>query len=363
MPLPRPTNPENTQKTFVIDDDWWLHDPTVSLEYQFVLRVNDQTETPQGVRVTVNLVTDRISIGHFTADSSGLSTVGTYFTRWWCTTADLESGAEVTWDGPDFDILTAGSDFIPGPIYALVSDLRREGVPASNSDARCLRALHIASRYVEVFTGRRFIAEAKTLKLDGFGANSAVLFEDPIIALSRVALVDGEHEPDVSSDISRDTLRIYNRHLKQLLKSPDDRDTPRIELQFEARGIRAHVPRNSGQGMVWPRARQDIIVAGAFGYTDPNGSPMGITPEMIRHATILISLRELPLMADPTARSTATAGIGVKRERTRDQEVEYAVGGGIGARSGSPFLGAFTGDPEIDSLLAFYRRPPRIGAA
>lgn len=359
MSLPKPLNPETTQRTFVVDDDWWLHDPD-DLEFEVWERDSEQVETiVAGSRTSVDLVTDRLSIGHYVADLVGLGlTAGTYFIRWYVTSADLEGGVEVSWDGPDFDVLSGGgADLLPGPIYALVSDLRREGVPVSKTDSRCLRALHVASRYVEQYTGRRFVPEAKTLRLDGRGANSALLLEEPIIALSRVALLEGGHEPVAGTDIDRSGLRVYNRHLRLLLERPDDRDSPKVELQFEPGGIRSGVPLETGQGHRWPLGRQDVIVAGAFGFTDPDGSPMGSTPYLVRHATILLALRELELMGDAAARAVTSAA-GIKREKTRDQEVEYNTS----ASSGSS-TGAFTGDAEIDRILARYRRPAGFAAA
>lgn len=361
MPLPKPPNPENDQRTFVVDDDWWLHDPSVSLEWEVFVRTDEQTVASVSARTAVDLVADRLSIGHFRADIGGLSlSPGIHFVRWYVVSAGLEAGVEVTWDGADFDVLTDGPDLLPGPIYALVSDMRREGVPASVTDARALRALHVASRYVERFTARRFVAEAKTLRLDGFGGNHAILLSQPIVSLSRVAIDNVSHEPN-AQEINRSMLRIYHRHLSELLTDPDDREDPRIELQFDADGLRPHVPLDALRGLRWPIGRQDLIVAGAFGYTAPNGSPMGIVPELIRHATILFALRETAVLSDRGGRA-ATRTSALKREKTRDQEVEYAVGSGAGS-IGSPLIGAFTGDPEIDSILAMFRRPGRLGAA
>ena len=305
---------------------------------------------------------DRLSIGHFRVDVSALFIVaGVYFLRWFVVTDDLEGGAEVTWDGPDFEVLSGGPDLLPGPNYALVNDIRREGLPASVDNKRALRALHVASRYVERFTARRFVPEAKTLRLDGFGNNHAIRLGQPIISLSRVAIDNVGHEPN-NQEIDRALLRVYHRHLSELLLEPDDREDPRIELQFDARGIGARVHIDSTRGLRWPVGRQDLIVAGAFGYTEANGSPMGLTPELIRHATILFALRELAVLNDRSGRAARRVSA-LKREKTRDQEVEYAVGSGGSGALGTPLIGAFTGDPEIDSILAMFRRPARLGAA
>jgi hypothetical protein len=360
VPLPKPTNPENEQRTFVVDDDWWLHDPTTSLSWEVFKRTNEQKIDSASAKTAADLVADRLSVGHFKADIGGLGLApALYFVRWYVVTDDLESGVEVVWDGPDFEVFGNGSDQLPGPNYALVRDLRREGLPSSVDDARALRALHVASRYVERFTARRFVPEAKTLRLDAFGGNHAIRLDQPIVALSRVAIDNVGHEPN-DQEIDRNLLRVYHRHLSQAMLEPDDREDPRVELQFDADGLRPHVPMDASRGLRWPLGRQDIVVAGVFGYTEPNGSPMGITPELIRHATILFALRETALLGDRGGRA-ATRSSSLKREKTRDQEVEYAVGSG--GSIGSPLIGAYTGDPEIDSILAMFRRPGRLGAA
>ena len=93
---------------------------------------------------------------------------------------------------------------------------------------------------------------------------------------------------------------------------------------------------------------------GVFGYTDPDGSGVGHTPELIRHVTKLLVLREIPTMTDTSLREERQKRWRIVSERTRDQGYNL-----------DPLRahGGFTGDPEIDAILAAYQRPPQLGAA
>lgn len=359
MPLPKPLNPQDQQTTFVVDDDWWLLDPG-SLEFQVYARTDLQTVAVEGARQTVDLSADRLGHGYYQADLTPLALgAGRYFVRWYVTDDELEGGSEVTWDGPDFEVLADGApQNLPGARYALVADLRSEGVPAATvSDIACLRAIYRASRYVETFTGRTFGPKAKSLKLDMRGGNMVARVEEPIIALSRVALHRAGYEPD-DADIDRDLLLVYNRHLRDLMTDPDDRESPRIELQRDLEGLSPNVPMHRSPGLRWPIGMQDLLVAGAFGFTEADGSPMGRVPTLIQHATVLLAVRELANVYDTTGRSLSR-GAALRSEKTRDQSVTYETAGGV---LGTPYVGAFTGDAEIDSILAAFRRPPGLAA-
>ena len=78
-------------------------------------------------------------------------------------------------------------------------------------------------------------------------------------------------------------------------------------------------------------------------------------------ATVLLVRRIGGKLGDPTAGSEAV-GWRVTTERTRDQSISYADPAST-AKFGTALFGAFTGDPEIDTILAGYTRPPSIGAA
>lgn len=256
-----------------------------------------------------------------------------------------------------FDVLSGVYDK-NGRGYVSAQVLRDGGVPTSQADDKTLhRLILLASQYVERTCGRVFEPAPKTVHLDGHGAPELLLIE-PIVAVADVAIDDGPYTgPAVAVDL--DDLRIYNRHLVEELFSPDDRENPRIAY-YHWRGLwgarRRPFPGVGGESW-FPRGTKNVQVEGVFGYTDPPG-PVGRTPLEIEHATSLLVVRNLPKVADQDARDDAQKRARIVSESTRDQS--YKLGGPQGSTA---MFGRFTGDPEIDTILARYKRPPLMGAA
>ena len=221
------------------------------------------------------------------------------------------------------------------PSYVTVADMRAEGVPASVLDAFLESRIALASRFVDAATGRFFAPRELTLLLDGqLCSRGRLELPVPVIAIDGLA-VDGV-------EVFSDYFRIYNRHLTGLLR-PDDRDYPLIEL-------------TDGR---FATGRQNVEVIGVFGYTDPDGTAFGKTPELIKHVTKLLVMREIGKMANGGERLEAQQRSRINSERTRDQAYTLEArpaGGGFGSVS------YFTGDPEIDRILLMYKRPPDLGA-
>jgi hypothetical protein len=240
-------------------------------------------------------------------------------------------------------------------MYASVADLRAEGVTdAIADDARLEALLARASSYIERFTGRFFEPRELTHTLDGTGGRTLPLGH-PIIRIDDVFIEASVFSPaDLPVDPS--VYRVYNRHLTQGLLLPDDRDDPRLEFVHggDLLGVRFEPPGLSLSSLVWPRGQQNVTVRGAFGYTEPDGSPTGRTPELIRHVTKLLVMRELPRLADVDQREDAQRRWRITSERTRDQAYTLEA---------LRLTGAFTGDPEIDNVLVAFVRPPDLGAA
>ena len=151
--------------------------------------------------------------------------------------------------------------------------------------------------------------------------------------------------------------RIYNRHLTQGLLLPDDRDDPKLEFFHgsDLGGVRFEPAGALGlASLVWPRGQQNVMVRGVFGYTEPDGSPTGSTPTLIRQVTKLLVMRDLPRLTDLDRREDAQRRWRLTSERTRDQAYTLEA---------LKLQGAFTGDPEIDNILVAFVRPADLGAA
>ena len=346
------------------DFTWWAPAAPFLLAFQ-IWDVRNVDEPAQifpdsvGGKQIVTLATAKVGgiDGHYAAPWTCDRTAaqkGRYQIRWFFTPA---SGAPEQVSLRDFDVLPAAAGVAEaGTGYALVSDLRDECVHANTaSDARLLRQLALASRFVDRITGRGFSPVYKAVQVDG-GRGSALMFGEPLIAL-----VGATYGTD-SVDIDRQSFRVYNRHLVQNLSDPDDRDDPRIV--FGGCGTWAPyggavVPlQRYGDTVVggpWsfgPGGSQRVTVRGLWGYTEYDGSPVGRTPLLISQAVKLIAMREIPLLGS-TEREDARMRARLTSERTRDQS--YTIAQAIET--------AFTGDREIDDILMTYRRPPRLGSA
>ena len=242
--------------------------------------------------------------------------------------------------------------------YTTIAALRDAGVTtAQASDARLTSVIALASTMIDRFTGRTFGATTKTIRLDGTGAR-ALLLNEVIVSIDEIRFLDSDDEISMHLDLA--SVRIYNRHLTENLTDPDDRDSPRLEWaqvhRYREFENQAHYE-NVG---AWPRGRKNIELVGQFGYTDYDGTATGRVPLLIEHACNLIVIREMAPITDPNAGASMSMAR-VRREKTRDQEVEYESAAAFG-RSGLG-VGRFTGDPRIDSILENFIRPPLLRSA
>jgi len=312
-----------------------------------------------GARAPVSIATlcpagDKLSTGHFVARWTPPldEAIGTHEIRWFFRLT-LTSPEQTFRE--EFEVLVEVAGFAATG-YAAVSDLREEGVtPAEATDARLQRLIALASRYVERVTGRFFETRLQTLRLDGTGGRTLALGH-PVIGVDGVFIDSSPFSPgDLPVDPS--VYRVYNRHLTQGLLLPDDRDNPNLEFIHgsDLGGVRFEPVGALGlASLVWPRGQQNVTVRGVFGYTEPDGSPTGRTPDLIRHATKLLVMRELPRLGDIDRREDAQRRWRLTGERTRDQSYTLEA---------LRLHGAFTGDPEIDNILVAFVRPPDLGAA
>jgi hypothetical protein len=263
----------------------------------------------------------RLGVGHYVAvyTPPASAQLGHHAVRWFVRAAE----SELYFETP-FEVLAAPIDTSPG--YCMLQDLRDEGfTQQAVSDTRLVRAIALASRTIERITGRFFEPRRQRIELDGLGS-SELLLDEPIIAIEKIEIGGG-------GPVSGATA--YNRHITQGLMLPDDRQNPRIHLGF-------------------PCGARNVRVTGLFGYTEPDGSPTGTTPLLIREACKRLAVREIPLLADTDRREDARQRYRILQERTREQS--YTLD-----KLAHP--GALTGDPDIDDILVQFMRPADLGAA
>lgn len=225
--------------------------------------------------------------------------------------------------------------------YASVDSMRCEGFPeARANDQTVASRLKLATSMIDLWTGQRFVPEARTLRLNGSGGRILHL-QEPIAAVGEVSIefVDVESiEPDTEFEIDVADLRVYNRHLTQRLLRPDDRRNPQIR-RLTSR---------------WPTRPQNVIIDGVFGFTEFDGQPVGGTPRMIAHATRLLAGRNLDRLSSGRGRRRQSSHL-IIEERTIDQQEKRAR-----PDSSRTATGQFSGDPEIDTIIEDHRGPLAI---
>jgi hypothetical protein len=287
---------------------------------------------------------DRLGLGHYVAawDVPVDALIGAYAIQWFFKLTPASDEYTLV---EDFDVvaLVGTSD---ASLYCSIDDVRAEGVSiAAASDDRVLRKISVASRLIDKWTGRWFYPRELELTLDGRGI-STLRFGAPIISISSVVIDYFLTDPAEGYEVNQESIEVYNRHITQGLTDPDDRNDPRITIRFyDEQRVRLATP---GPIVTFPKGKQNVLVRGVFGYTEQDLS----TPILIREACISMTLLEL----SPKAKSLGVGTGLIKREKTREQEIEY------GDPTKSAIQGAFTGDPKIDMILAAYRRPPALGA-
>lgn len=193
------------------------------------------------------------------------------------------------------------------------------------------RMIREYSQLITQWTGRMgFHPIYTTLKVDGSGTLQ-LLLDEAIIALDKITDEEG-------TEYDATAYQVFNRHLNN---GPDDRYNPKVSRTDE----------------LWPEGRQNVWIAGVFGFTDPEPAEdtseqvsIGYTPEELgRIIGVLINRRiEDPQLTDPTVASPGS----VRSMRTRDQAITLG-----GAAASSDGQGSMTGDPLLDQLLVRFARP------
>lgn len=310
----------------------------------------------------VDLVADKVSAGRFVAayEVASDEPAGRHKIRWTVVTVD---GAAPRAIEEDFDVI-AGAIVAPGQVlYCSISDMRDEGVTAAKcADARLQMLIAFASRRIEMITGRpAFYPHAETITLDGPQAR-ALRFGEPVIAVTLLERLTGDD--DAPFEVEAGAYTVFNRHISQNLRAPDDRLDPRIAYKqdptlaftgaYERRVTALRRSRTFLEGA------QRYRVTGLFGYTDSDGrSFVGVTPIGIREACKLLVLQTVEKLTKP-GNANANGGVqGINSEQTREQSVGY--GPSLQDKIGEAGVGDFTGDAIADQMLSFYAAPPSIG--
>ncbi len=263
-----------------------------------------------------------------------------------------ESGDDpVVFEEP-FEVLSCAAP--AAELYAFVSDLREEGLTTTMAnDIRAVRLLSEASRYIERITGRRFYLARKALQIDGNGGRALMLTE-PVVAVAGVHLATSPLFPSDLA-IEADFFRVYNRHIREGLTVPDDRNNPKVELFSSSEDLAGARPFTFSR-LIFPRGQQNVTLTGLFGYTEPDGySQNGVTPSLLRLACMKLVFRNRHRLGAASGADALNANR-IVSESTREQS--YTLDKNNPARGTS-----FTGDPEIDQLLASFMRPPMIAGA
>lgn len=319
-----------------------------------------------------DLVINRVYFATFATqatDQLGWYTVNWTFTR---------PNGEVVTRPSKFRMLDEAHPLVYGPVQ--IQDLIDEGVPINSATitdgfdaAVAARKLEQAYRFVEQFCCRHFMPTVQSFSADGKGGRMLRL-RQPIIHITKVCVDWWSYrriDKCVDDGNCYDDLVIYNRHIRQCMNMPDDRNAPKIDYRgcdYPSMTYRNGRSRNryNSPAALWSRFhdnQQNVHIEGVFGYTDPDGTLFGCTPEKIKEAVILLTMKELPGLWELTQGGSALATTGpIYQKKTFDQSITFAPLQFARDGQGSAYAGVITGDPRIDRILAQYRCPPAYGA-
>lgn len=241
--------------------------------------------------------------------------------------------------------------------YIQIADIRTEGIAVADADdAAVQRAIDLATRYIEKYTGQWFVPRFRRLVLSG-SADHRIELPIPIIAILRVEM-EGT-ELDLAS------LEVNNRYLRDGMTTPDDRHNPLLAFA-ESVYYSDSVRRLLG---IWAEGRQNVEVWGIFGFTDlpfgampgevSDGSQVpidyGEIPDLIAWAAKVIAInRVYPIASDDALEATLMNRL--TQRKTYDESVSFA------APDSSTLSETFTLSDAADQVLDGYRRPMQFGA-
>lgn len=298
-----------------------------------VITMNDPTTDPPG------------SALHEYVDSDGQDSYVAWYT-FYNDGTDAESGF-----GPPFPY------GMTDRWYVNIQDIRDEGIDSTAlSDTRAVKLIRQAQSLIDDATGRHFLPEEKTLKIDSEDMSMLVLPE-PIIRVDSLALeelVPGGDPVETPYDIR--ALRIYNRHLTQRLLRPDDREFPKIMITPE------FIPSYRWTGY-FPKVRQQFKIDGMFGYTElrpedatgetTDGSQIPINwgrcPPMLQDVMLRLISKWVSPHGEPDLRGSDEMVARAKSWKTETQAITFHD-------PDKMRVPVITGDFEVDKTLYRYSR-------
>lgn len=232
--------------------------------------------------------------------------------------------------------------------YCTIADVRAEGYAAlAYPDARVQEAIDQATATIDDVCGQTFAPRRRRVSLDVDPDTGEAFLDAPCCAVWQAWDAEDQEMP-------RTDLVIYNRHLTEGLRAPDDRRNPRVALRREL-----YTPAYLTAG------RRQLVLDGVFGYTDLDGVPgetargsqipltYGRTPLAIRRACLLLAVDLLATLA--AGGSTAQSASRVISEKTKDQSYT------LQALPAAATTWGLTGNAEADGLLQNFMGPLHVG--
>lgn len=300
---------------------------------------------------------DRLSKGRYVARYTAASSQnpGEYEVRWFVTR--VSGGAEEEYR-TSFLIVEDNETLTDE--YVSIYEMRCEGVPETINEAKIRSAIRIACRRVEALTRLFFEPRYLTFEVDGRGGPILQLGV-PIIGIENVEFTVSTFSP-ADLPIATGDLIVYNRHIRQGLLHPDDRFDPKLEF------LRTPNSRPFGYATGdevdfisgyagFTESQLNVRIVGLFGFTEPDRSPTGSTPALLKHAVKRLAMRHLRPMWQDAPKSFGETTIGpVASERTKDQSITYAQ-----VRTSS-LAAPLTGDVEVDEILSHFIAPAIHGS-
>lgn len=234
--------------------------------------------------------------------------------------------------------------------YASLAEARAEGITTGQaSDVRLQALLDAASEFIDDRTGWWFDARAKTLRLDGTGAEHLHL-PAPIVSLSSVSI------DNTVLTLTADTGDVIQ--YGALTDPQAERLNPKLVRRVQSGALLG--ARSYGYGdwrlpartmLPWPKGRKNITVAGSFGMTASNGTD---PPREIKELCLRLAVRSLALLTNAAGQADRRTGEVVKE--TTDGHA-YELAGGHAGTAGAWRRNGWTGDPDIDTILMRWSAP------